>query len=121
MLLLYHGLAISRCIYALPLLPFSTAQWEKLGSLHRVCLRVFLGVLKFLDNIERLGTVDPLLVFQVEAIVLRHIARLHITSYILQALSSRLNTFPRKHKARLVKKLDDLVGPPLSHPSTLPL
>lgn len=75
---LYRTLFISRCLYPLPHLIFSTAQCGKLETLNRVSLQVCLRVPKFSGNLASLvEAVHSPLLLQVEAGVLRHTERVH--------------------------------------------
>lgn len=75
--LFYPDFFISRCLYAHPLPPLSSAQWGKEETLHRFSLRVCPEVTKFSANLATLvEAVDSPSPLQAEARALKHIERL---------------------------------------------
>lgn len=118
---LYRGLGVSRCLYALPLLSISPAQWRRLETLHRVTLRVCLGIPKFARNVATLVEAKEMpLYLQANARALRHIERLHRTpsaSFLLQ----RFVEHPCSHMGSLTVTFNNIIGPPSSlSPMTTP-
>lgn len=118
---LYRGLWISRCLYALPLLSISPAQWPRRERLHRVSLRVCLGIPKFAKNVATLveATEMPLRM-HANARALRQIERLHCTPFASLFLQRFLDQ-PCSHMEDLIATFNDIIGPapslPLNHPS----
>lgn len=120
-LLFYSGEAVSRCLYALPLLSILPAQLDTLETFQRMTLRICLRSLKYAGNVVSLVEAkDSPFFLQVDARAFVHIESVHRTplaSYLLH----RFLGLRRTHVVRLATKSCNIIGPhSLLRPDGLP-